>query len=505
MTITVWRLENVEGLGPYVDKATTFNGPTDSNPLVDFGVPYSERKKWFAKRRGWRFAFPDPEAAIEWFGLKRLQKLEEKGFYLVPKEAQKVEYSYSGLQVVYLPLEEDFFFSEAETAEDFRDSVEDRLKKEGWNSFDIRTMSMWAMADYCRNDPEKWPFDKSLLQRYLRDLKKYQGPSESWEQAWIKHYEQMTPRQRRTPARVWKKRKNPARARRSENRKIEKHSVDEFGEEWTDVDYEWVDYPPFLTEGHFDLPMVKEAARIASRAKESKQLGRGHFGEAFVVETSKGPVIVKVAAERMLYQDQRPWTRKEQQANLMHEAGVANELEEMGYDIVPRSVYVELDDGTPAIVREYGEEVAPGELSGREFYDLENALFSLEEDTGWRVQDDLLLLRRPDGSLFIGDVGIWAAPDVGRQRKERLLYSNLPSLLTKLGERLFGQRVWSLGEVQRLQKRLEEHRREGRDPDHVFTKMFRKDLEKVLASREAVGIPSPSKAYQILESEIYGE
>lgn len=300
-------------------------------------------------------------------------------------------------------------------------------------------------------------------------------------------------------------RKNPARARRSERRKIEKRSVDDFGEEWVDTDYKWIEHPPFLTEGHFDLPMVKEAARIASRAKESKQLGRGHFGEAFLVETSKGPVIVKIAAERMLYQDRRPWTREEQQANLMHEAGVANELEEMGYDIAPRSVYVELEDGTPAIVREYGEEVEPGEISGQEYYELERALFDLEKDTGWSVQDELLLLQRPDGSLFIGDVGIWSAPDVKKRREWRLINSHLPSLLGNLGERLFGQRFSSLDEVQTYQERLEEHSREGRDPDHVFTKIFREELEKVLASREAVGIPSPSKAYRILESARYGE
>lgn len=314
---------------------------------------------------------------------------------------------------------------------------------------------------------------------------------------------------------------NPARARRSEQRKIEKRSVDDFGEEWVDTEYEWIEHPPFLTEGHFDLPMVEEAMRIASQAKESEQLGRGHFGEAFLVETSKGPVIVKVAAERMLYQLQRPWTRQEQQANLMHEAGVANELEDLGYDIVPRSVYVELDDGTPAIVREYGEEVESGEISGQEYYELERALFDLEKDTGWRVQDELLLLRRPDGSLFIGDVGIWAAPNVGKGREWRLGDSHLPSLLGNLGERLFGQRFSSLGRVQQLQESLEEHRREGegmseqnlsawsesnrsrersqrlfdekrggRNWNTIITKVLQEDLEKALSSRKSVGVPS---------------
>lgn len=280
-------------------------------------------------------------------------------------------------------------------------------------------------------------------------------------------------------------RKNPARARRSGERKIEKY-VEEYGDVWKDVTYERFTQAPFLTEGHFDLPMVKEAVRIASRAKESESLGRGHFGEAFVVETRKGPVIVKIAAERMLYQDQRPWTREEQIDNIMHEAGVANELEEMGYDFVPRSVYVELEDGTPAIVREYGEPVEPGELSGREFYELEKALFSLEKATGWRVHDELLLLRRPDGSLFIGDVGLWSAPPrLEEPREWNKIDSDLPSLFAGLSERLFGQRVSSIARVDQLRERLVDA-----DLPDFLHKMFTEDLEKALASRDALGIPS---------------
>jgi hypothetical protein len=281
------------------------------------------------------------------------------------------------------------------------------------------------------------------------------------------------------------RRENPARARRSGERKIEKQ-VEEYGDVWTDVRYERFTQAPFLTEGHFDLLMVKEAVRIASRAKESKGLGRGHFGEAFVVETSKGPVLVKVAAERMLYQDQRPWTREEQHDNLMHEAGVANELEEMGYDFVPRSVYVELDDGTPAIVREYGEPVERGELSGQEFYELEKALFALEKGTGWRVHDELLLLRRPDGSLFIGDVGIWQAPPLREKLpKWNKLDSDLPSIFAGLAEHVFGQSVASISRVEQLRERLADE-----DFPDFFREKFEEDLEKALASRRALGIPS---------------
>ena len=289
--------------------------------------------------------------------------------------------------------------------------------------------------------------------------------------------------------------RNPARARRAEYRTREVKSTDEFGEEWTDYENEWIDHPAFLTEGHFDLPMVKEAVRIASRAKESKSLGRGHFGEAFVVETSKGPVLVKVAAERMLYQDQRPWTLKEQRANLMHEAGVANELEEMGYTFVPRSVYVELEDGTPAIVREYGE--FADDLSPDEFYMLEKELLKLEQKDGWRVEDDLLVLRRADGSLFIGDVGLWQAPTIrAKPKKWSNTDSSLSSLLGNLAKERFGKRVATLPRILQLVYLLEGRPSQRND---AFMRAFEEDLREDLESREALGIPSPAKAYRSLE------
>jgi hypothetical protein len=170
----------------------------------------------------------------------------------------------------------------------------------------------------------------------------------------------------------------------------------------------------------------------------------------------------------------------------MHEAGVANELEEMGYDFVPRSVYVELDDGTPAIVREYGEPVERGELSGQEFYELEKALFGLEKGTGWRVHDELLLLRRPDGSLFIGDVGLWQAPPLREKLPEwNKLDSALPSIFEGLAERVFGQSVASISRVEQLRERLADE-----DFPDFFREKFEEELEKALASRRALGIPS---------------
>ena len=121
-----------------------------------------------------------------------------------------------------------------------------------------------------------------------------------------------------------------------------------------------------------------------------------------------------------------------------------------------------------------------------EFYELEKALFSLEKGTGWRVHDELLLLRRPDGSLFIGDVGLWSAPPrLEEPREWNKIDSDLPSLFAGLSERLFGQRVASIARVDQLRERLA-----GTDSPDFMRKMYTEELKKILASRDALGIPS---------------
>ena len=287
------------------------------------------------------------------------------------------------------------------------------------------------------------------------------------------------------------KRRNPARAGRDEYRSREVRELRD-GEPYYTTKNEWLTHPPHLTEGHFDLDAVKEAAAIASQARENGMaLGRGHFGETFRVETSKGPVVVKLAAATMLYAERRAWTREEQQRNLMHEAGVANELSEMGFSIVPETVYVELSDGTPAIVREYGEVVS--HLWPREFYDIERQLLALEQQTRWRVQDDLLVLRRADGSLFIGDVGIWQPPTIRQGASGKTDHASLESLLADLAERSFGEAVLTLPQIQAHVIRLQDND----DDDAFFVKLRRDSLRKGLAARARLGIPSPAEAYEV--------
>ena len=290
------------------------------------------------------------------------------------------------------------------------------------------------------------------------------------------------------------KRKNPAHVGRSEYRSREVREIRDSGPYYT-VKNEWLTQPPTLTEGHFDLPEVREATVVAEHGREhGASLGRGNFGLTYLTQTVHGPAVVKVAATEALYGNRQRWSRADQQNNMMHEAGVANELADMGYDVVPRTIYVELADGTPALVREYGD--LADTLTPDEFYALETRLLALEQETGWRVQDDLLVLRRPDGSLFIGDVGIWQPPTVrnGKTRAYDPLDSALGGLLSKLAETVFGKRVSSLPRIAHLLEGLSNLKE-----DSFFVKVLREQMQEAVASREAVGIPSPPSALAFAE------
>ena len=94
---------------------------------------------------------------------------------------------------------------------------------------------------------------------------------------------------------------NPARAGRSEYRSREVREIRDGGPYYT-VKSEWLTHPPTLTEGHFDLPEVREAAVVAEHGREhGASLGRGNFGLTYLTQTVHGPVVVKVAATEALY------------------------------------------------------------------------------------------------------------------------------------------------------------------------------------------------------------
>lgn len=301
---------------------------------------------------------------------------------------------------------------------------------------------------------------------------------------------------------------NPARARRSHlaqitrRERLEDDSGNVFYEDVPDA--EWQDTPAYLTPGHFETREARQAAEIATKARtgEARYLGRGNFGEAFLVTTERGPVVVKVAAEVDIHG--RRWSLEHQRQNFLHEAGVANELEEAGSRIVPRTVYVELPGGVPALVREYGVPVkrwsararARGLLTVQEFEAVEQELVAVE-NAGWRVQDTIDLYRRRDGSIFVGDVGLWN-PESTRYDGSRDRDTALSGRLDELGRKMFSlpdqQSGWTLPSVltyaSRIQKYMIEPETDVRSIS-IFLKYPVQYLEKALAVRQQLGLSTP--------------
>lgn len=183
--------------------------------------------------------------------------------------------------------------------------------------------------------------------------------------------------------------------------------------------------PPALSDDHWQSPAVETATRHARYTTQHsyttpgggygrpEKLGQGHFGIAYRVDTEVGPRVVKIPAA--FDSHGLAWTREKQTEWSRHEAGVANELAAQGVSVVPRAVYTEFGGGTPALVREYGEPVTA--LTGPEYAALEAELVRVERELGWSVQDDLQLYRRPDGSIYVGDVGFWVAPPLGKKKR----------------------------------------------------------------------------------------
>lgn len=183
--LTVWRVENAAGEGPYDSEAATGVGPKGSAPVVDFGVRPEDTKKWWASHRGWRFGFAHKEDAVAWFGAARLKKLAEKGYRLVKKDAALIEPSTSDMQVFYLPVEKKLSGKENMLA--LGQGVTAEAEAEGWQRPYSRFMAAWAVADACRDDKDSWPYPKGLLSRYLKELAEFQRPGETWRQAWDRY------------------------------------------------------------------------------------------------------------------------------------------------------------------------------------------------------------------------------------------------------------------------------------------------------------------------------
>lgn len=160
---------------------------------------------------------------------------------------------------------------------------------------------------------------------------------------------------------------------------------------------------PGLTEDHDDA----DARAIVEAAKQhGTVLGQGGFGRAEAVKVNGVRYVVKFPARKNNHGKTR--TAKDAKRWLLHEAGIANRLE--GNPAVPFTTFVDGPGWDFALVREYGEPVDPARLTLSQIAQLEADLLAVEA-SGVQVDDDLLILSRPDGELFIGDVGWWRVLD----------------------------------------------------------------------------------------------
>lgn len=273
---------------------------------------------------------------------------------------------------------------------------------------------------------------------------------------------------------------------------------------------DWIVEPAEIDEEHFDAETVKEALRIAEIAEaRGGFLGKGNFGRAYAVPVHGRVVVVKLPVARDIHG--RVWPAREQRQNFLHEAGVANELEALGVTLVPETVYVESEAGVPALVREYGDPVA--RITLEEFIVVEHGLVDIER-MGWRVEDEIDLYRREDGSLFVGDVGIWHPAAVRPSgERERTDDSSLDYLLPRLAGRVLGlpwQKLPPLhlieGATARAAKELSELEPETEGPptkrqkaERHFAEMAVSSLRSKVETRHTLGFPVPPRALLVLD------
>ncbi len=184
-----------------------------------------------------------------------------------------------------------------------------------------------------------------------------------------------------------------------------------------------------LSEGHGAGPREQKALRVVQAMLDGSargvSLGRGNFGEAFEVRRGASRVIVKVPVAADI--QGRPWQMSSLRQFFRQEAGVANDLWDAGSPVVPRTTYVEHDE-IPYLVREWGE--IPAGVTPAEFDWLGDQLSALMS-AGWRIRDDLLVARRPKGSLFVADVGMWTKRRRGSAPEARDAWEDLWSELGK--------------------------------------------------------------------------
>lgn len=262
---------------------------------------------------------------------------------------------------------------------------------------------------------------------------------------------------------------------------------------------------PGVHVGHHALPDTRAAVQIAEAARSRGtdfELGRGNFGVVYRVDTSAGPFAVKFPAYANIHGE--PWSTADQIRNFKHEAGVSSVIARMGYaDLMPDNRFVELHDGLVAIVREYGEPVTS--LSRAEFIRLEEMLTKLDRKHSWEPHDDLQLYRRPDGSVYVADVGFWH-----KSRKPSNQFHYLKVIAKEYVQQGVGE-VPVLGELLHMvSDRIRRERRDAEsDPPNSQTKLMSqwivRDLKRAAAmirKRDEYGLPVPTAARKYVSALI---
>jgi hypothetical protein len=255
---------------------------------------------------------------------------------------------------------------------------------------------------------------------------------------------------------------------------------------------------PEVPPGYFDRPEVVAAGRVAADVlRAGHLLGTGNFGQVF----GHGQRAVKVPAHTNMRGD--VWAKSDVEPYLIHEAGVANELVARGHSVVPTVVLTRTPDGTLALLRELG--APPGVVTAAELGQIEAALEAVEGD-GWDVDDALAVFRRPDGSLFVADVGWWR-PRPRPRGPSPMESSELPSLLGRLAIDLGHDRdvQRALSSISSIPDgELMDMLRAAVDPDDIIVELSREDympyMVESAALRRAVGLPVPERLARSIDA-----
>jgi hypothetical protein len=222
------------------------------------------------------------------------------------------------------------------------------------------------------------------------------------------------------------------------------------------------------------------------------RLGSGNFGQTYKVFVGRQPYVVKIPVDKDIHG--RPWKIEDLRAAFQAEIKAANTLNRLGHTVVPRSMYVEVD-GLPVIVREYGE---PTILTQEEYDDLSMRLRSVV-NAGWAVEDELLVLRRPNRSLFVADVGLWHPYNVENSRDRSDAQTRVHTLIKSLGtDQTWSKKQWipSKAELRDMDEMYNELKRDIDDPDFLSMLMgdAEGDREKDIVKREQAGFTKHNPA-----------